>query len=369
MHNPTPTVEIVYAGGTISSLVTAEGYRIGGHAMDLVEELTQRVPDFEEQFNIGQREVAYTGLSENMEPTCWNDIHDKVVEALDRDPRGVLVTHGTESMEQTARYLNEKLKDVLIEKGAKIILTGANDDISMPETDAWDNLQFGLECIIGDAPPGVYIAFHGKLILAEKAVKKPFDYEHDRAMIYIENDDPKYFIALKKQKEHDDSIIAEMEATFDEDPANSHVVEYAVNVIRPNHDEFLEFIASQKLSAVLLRLYHGGTANTENPSMDVAKLVDELRKDKGIVFFAATENGEPVDLHAYETSVKMRQAGVVPLYNMPLSVALAKLRLIDPNITGSHLIKEMLTNKAGEIDEARIVAEDISQLVELYDAA
>ncbi len=367
LNNPKPTVEVVYGGGTISSFATSEGYREGGHVVDLVGEISQRIPYFEERFSIGHKEVAFTGLSENVEPKDWDVIEEKVIEALERDPRGVIVTFGTDGMKQLARRLdNEKIREILAQKNAKLILLGANDDISWPETNAWDNLEFGFESIESDAPAGVYVAFHRKLIPAEKVVKKPFDYEHDVAMTYMANDDPEYLLALQKQKDSDDKIIEEMEEAFDKEQDEEGVMEYAVNVVRPNHDEFLEYIDSHDVRAVLLTLYHSGTANTENPSLSVSELVTRLRQEKGITFFGVAENGEPVNLRAYETSIKLREAGVVPLYDMPRAVAFAKLKLVDGQAKGSQLIYEMLSDQAGEIDESRVIKADVDNLVSLY---
>ena len=100
--------------------------------------------------------------------------------------------------------------------------------------------------------------------------------------------------------------------------------------------------------------------------MSVADLVRKLREERHIVFFGATENGEPVDLHSYETSVRLRKAGIVPLYDMAKDVALTKLRLLSGNSSVEQLISEMLRNRVGEIDERKIIPEDIDQLVELY---
>jgi L-asparaginase/Glu-tRNA(Gln) amidotransferase subunit D len=359
-------VDIIYAGGTISALVSEEAYRMGGQEMDLIEELSLRVPSFDKKFSIGNRDIAYLGLSENIEPKSWAHIEAKVQEALDRDSQAILITHGTDSMEQTAKRLYKKFKNILVENGAKIVMTGAKDDISMTKTDAWDNLEFALECASSDLTPGVYVAFHHKLIAAEKVVKKPIDYKRGVTMIYIADDDPEYFVAVQKQKQLDGKVIAEMEKAFNTSQNADQAVEYAVNVVRPNHNKFLEYVARHNLRAVLLTIYHAGTANTDNLKMDVSKLVEKLRKEKGIVFFAATENGEPVDLHAYETSVKMRKAGVVPLYDMPHAVALAKLRLIDSKLKADEIIEEMLTSKVGEIDQTRIIADDLEALIKLY---
>lgn len=116
---------------------------------------------------------------------------------------------------------------------------------------------------------------------------------------------------------------------------------------------------------MLLTLYHCGTANTEDPKASVARLVKEMRVTYNVIVFAITENGEPFDLHAYGTSTDLREAGVVPLYDMLRDVALAKLRLL-PDMPRPTLIDAMLTNRVGEIDGRRIRTDDIAQLKVLY---
>jgi L-asparaginase/Glu-tRNA(Gln) amidotransferase subunit D len=131
-----PVIEVVYAGGTISSLATLQGYREGGHVVDLVGQLEEHIPGFKDKIILGATEVAYTGLSENIDERYFDDIGRKVSEALDRSPHSIIVTHGTDSMEQTARAFQARFANELKAKKTKIILTGANDDISVPSTDA-----------------------------------------------------------------------------------------------------------------------------------------------------------------------------------------------------------------------------------------
>ncbi len=51
---------------------------------------------------------------------------------------------------------------------------------------------------------------------------------------------------------------------------------------------------------------------------------------------------------------------------MPKDVALAKLGLLYSNLSAQQLIREMLKNRVGEIDDRKTIPEDIDQLVELY---
>lgn len=311
---------------------------------------------------MGQPKIAYTGLSENIDEQYWEKIEEFVRNALSRNPKAVIITHGTDSMEQTARRLKNTFGEELKKNGSKIILTGANDDISSPATDAWDNLIFSFESSNRDVDPDVYVAFHRKLIFADLIVKEPFN---GHEMNFISKDDPDYILSVKKQKKRELELITKLQQSIKSIPNTPRVIEYEVNVVRTGHDEFIKKVLEKNIRAVLLVFYHSGTANTEKSELSVSHLVSRLRVEKGIVFFGVTENGEPINLRSYETSVKLCEAGVVPLYNMEKAVSLAKLQLVASG-TSAHIIEEMLENKVGEIDESQIIAEDIDMLKKLY---
>ena len=362
LPQPKRTIEIVYAGGTISSLATPEGYREGGHVVDLVSRLEHQLPGFTDRFDLGPAEVAYTGLSEYIGASDWESIKAKIEKALDSQPNAIVVTHGTDSMEQTARYLQKEVGERLATQNTKIILTGANEDLSHPSTDAWTNLEFAFDSANNEVS-GVFVAFHGQIIPASEVIKEPFN---DQTMNYASIHDSALVEATHRQQSLARQLIARLEQASNAQTAPNSTVEYAANIVRANHQELLDYIDHHDTRAVLLTLYHSGTANTGAGEMSVAELVRKLREEKGIVCFGVTENGEPVDLHSYETSVKLREAGVVPLYDMLQAVAAAKLTLLPPDMSPPQIIAAMLNNQIGEITEGEIDPNDIAQLKNLY---
>lgn len=148
------------------------------------------------------------------------------------------------------------------------------------------------------------------------------------------------------------------------------VAEYQVNLDRLDHFDiagFREIWRFPHIQAVLLTLYHSGTANTTDQNTAIVDLVRDFIDRRGIVFFAVTENDEPTDLHAYETSVALREAGVVPLYDIPFYAAMVKLKwATEQTEHPAELIDLLLTNMVGEIDQSRIYPEDIGKLKQLY---
>lgn len=75
----------------------------------------------------------------------------------------ILITHGTDTMAQTARTL----MDI---PGKTIVLTGAMQPARLRSTDAIFNVGFAIAAA-QLLPPGVYIAMNGRTFSADKVVK------------------------------------------------------------------------------------------------------------------------------------------------------------------------------------------------------
>lgn len=355
-------IGIVYAGGTISSFATEAGYRIGGIKVDLMSKLQEHLTDSSiENIIVTSSDFAYTGLSENIDISDQNKIASKVNEALQKNPHSVLVTHGTDSMEHTARFLQAEFQKKLIQNNQKIILTGANHDIAYSQTDAWDNLQFALLSGTKNEKAGVYVAFHNKLIPADHVVKEPYD---GIEMNYVDVRDNRFHNLLHQQNQKVKFLLGELEQYLPINRYPHSVIQYHANRIVNDHSELISQI-TEKTQAVLFTLYHSGTANTQNPQISLPKLTEKLRRENGILSFAVSENGESIDLHLYETSIQLREAGMIPLYNMLGPVAKEKLIRLS-NLSSPQIILQMLTNLCGEIDESKIYHDDIANLIQHY---
>lgn len=72
------------------------------------------------------------------------------------DEEKIVITHGTDTMPETARYLAERIE------GKTIVLTGAMIPIVFGSSDGLFNLGAAL-AFVQVLPPGVYIAMNGKL--------------------------------------------------------------------------------------------------------------------------------------------------------------------------------------------------------------
>lgn len=126
-------VELIYTGGTIGSKVD---YVTGGvHMLTTPDELLQKVPELADiaDFRINN---LMSLASEDMSYMEWQMIAKAVAEAFNKGVRGVLITHGTDTMHYTAAALSFMLKDI----GGPVILTGAQRSPDRGSSDAFMNL-------------------------------------------------------------------------------------------------------------------------------------------------------------------------------------------------------------------------------------
>lgn len=94
-----PKVLIITTGGTIASKTNAP--LIEGH------QLIQAVPELENYAKIEVDEFINIGSSK-MSPSIWLQLVKHIKKALDANPdiKSIIITHGTDTMEETAFFLN-----------------------------------------------------------------------------------------------------------------------------------------------------------------------------------------------------------------------------------------------------------------------
>jgi len=152
---------LIATGGTISS--TGEPGRLDAQlrAADLLAALPSPVP--------GVRAVdVSTVVSSALRPADLLALHDAVQTALDEGADGVVVTHGTDALEETALLL-----DLLHDDERPVVLTGAQRAADAPGADGPANLTAALTLAADPLARGcgVLVAFDGEAYAA-RGVRK-----------------------------------------------------------------------------------------------------------------------------------------------------------------------------------------------------
>ncbi|APW96620.1 glutamyl-tRNA(Gln) amidotransferase subunit D [Halobiforma lacisalsi AJ5] len=137
-----PTISLISTGGTIASTVD---YRTGAVTAQFdAEDVLRAVPDLAGRANYRGRVVANI-LSENMEPPIWQDLAEAVREEIEAGADGVVVMHGTDTMQYSASALA-----FMLETPVPIVFTGSQRSADRPSSDNVMNAVCAVEAAKSD---------------------------------------------------------------------------------------------------------------------------------------------------------------------------------------------------------------------------
>lgn len=105
-----PDISLIATGGTIGTHVD---YKTGGVFMVRTpEEIVATTPELENIVNMRTMLRPFTVASEDMNHTHWQKLAELVAKELNKGARGVMVTHGTDTLHFTSAALSFMLKNL-----------------------------------------------------------------------------------------------------------------------------------------------------------------------------------------------------------------------------------------------------------------
>jgi glutamyl-tRNA(Gln) amidotransferase subunit D len=152
---PVHKVALIGTGGTIASKVD---YRTGGVSAAMsAAEIYEAVPELKKYASI-DADFMFNEYSENLEPHHWTQIANKISEKVRSGCyRGILVSHGTDTMHYTAAALSFALHNIPI----PVVLVGSQRSSDRPSSDGALNLICAVIFAIESPYAGVFVAMHG----------------------------------------------------------------------------------------------------------------------------------------------------------------------------------------------------------------
>lgn len=153
---------IITTGGTIDKIYAPT-------TGELTFDTTTHVPEMLEQgrISLDQLTIEELMLVDSLEMT--DEQRQMIVESSKRaQEQAIVITHGTDTMVETARKIKESLRRNMGEK--TIVLTGAMVPFTIRGSDALLNLGSALS-YANSLQPGVYVAMNGNYFDADNVVK------------------------------------------------------------------------------------------------------------------------------------------------------------------------------------------------------
>lgn len=157
MTSPSSIVVVLGSGGTIAGRAAQAGDVVGYRAGELsVQALLQAVPALASQ-RLEAEQVAQID-SKDMAPAVWQALARRAAHHLARpEVAGVVVTHGTDTLEETAWLLHR----VLAPAGKPLVLTAAMRPASSIQADGPQNLVDAVTLARTEGACGVVVVIGG----------------------------------------------------------------------------------------------------------------------------------------------------------------------------------------------------------------
>ncbi|MDE1842897.1 MAG: Glu-tRNA(Gln) amidotransferase subunit GatD [Thaumarchaeota archaeon] len=148
-----PKILLLSTGGTIASRID---YRTGAVTPALTAaELNASVPELAKISNI-DAEVLFSEYSENLLPEHWIKIAEKLDSYAKSDYIGIIVAHGTDTMQYTASALAFSLSGF----PKPIVLVGSQRSSDRPSSDAASNLIAATRFLVNSHSSGIFVVMH-----------------------------------------------------------------------------------------------------------------------------------------------------------------------------------------------------------------
>jgi len=163
-----PSIRILATGGTIAGAqagAQSYGYKSGSFK---VEDLISAVPKIDELATLTGEQVANIG-SQDMNDAVWLKLAKRINEVLRQaDVDGVVITHGTDTMEETAFFL-----DLVVKSDKPVVIVGSMRPATAVSADGPGNLYNAVAVAANPAAKGrgVLVSLNDEVHAARNVTK------------------------------------------------------------------------------------------------------------------------------------------------------------------------------------------------------
>ena len=327
------SILIIYTGGTIGMVKDSVNGSLKPFDFD---HILQQVPELND-FGFELSSIAFAPLidSSNMNPEVWIKIAGLIKENYEKYD-GFVVLHGTDTMAYSASALSFMLDNL----DKPVVFTGSQLPIGMLRTDGKENLITAIE-IAADYKDGhaivpeVCVLFENKLFRGNRTTKHNAEY-FNAFYSYNYPDLAKVGINIRYNHPAIRNISDGMFNINTNLDTNIAILKMFPGINKPTVDAILNI---EGLRAVVMETYGAGNAPTDD--WFVKSIKNSI--DRGVIIYNVTQcPSGSVDMGLYETSIALREMGVVNGYDITTEGAITKLMFLLGQQLDSDKIKFFL---------------------------
>lgn len=325
----------VFTGGTIGSTL-GEGNIISPDAAKSYKIIDTYSQHHAIDFEYDTLE-PYTELSENNTGANLRRLAACVAGKLDSGYDGIVVTHGTDTLQYTAAALGYAVGN----SSLPICIVSANRPIEHPQSNALDNLHAAISFIRQGEGRGVFVPYrndNSDTVMLHRATRllagKAFS---DEVSSIFDSVYGSFDANWKFVKNEDYSETSDEREPLDLSPLGDFSDEI---LLLPAYTGMTYPKISRKAKYILLNTYHSGTVNTKS---ECARRFFLKAKKKGVRVYATGVTGGP----DYASAAEYDALGIVGLKNISPVAAYIKLWILSK--MGADVDSAMTASLAGDI--------------------
>ena len=333
----TKKILIINTGGTISSVLSKEGYQpaTGYIAKALSEIPSLQHPDMP-QYELEEYKTLLD--SSNMGLSDWNDLA-RTIEQQYHHYDGFVIFHGTDTMAYTASALSFMLQNL----SKPVILTGSQIPLSSVRNDAYDNILTSLWLCAHEPLQEVCVYFNQRLLRGNRS-QKVSSYRFDA----FDSPNFPWLATIGTQIELRSNLLLQApEKPFSLQTISSNCIAN-LRLFPGLSTDILDALLHGPIKGLVIETYGSGNAANNDPHF-----LQSLRAacERGIVIVNCSQCHQGfVQMQQYATGNTLAQAGLISGYDMTLEAAHCKLLyLFSLGISADEVAQRMQQNLVGEL--------------------